>query len=465
MATAIAALADTDKVNADERHPAAMPPSLMTVRALGRVASGSVGLNIVNTAATVLTTVLLARVMDLAAFGVYSWVTATVYLLTVPAVLGVDRLVVRDVAVYLGSSAYGQVRGLLRRSAQLLVISCALITAAVLLATWLGAQRDSPAAIALTIGLVALPLLSFGRLAQSALMGVHHVIVGQLPDLLVRPVILLVLLVLGAVAIGGRLDAPMAVAIYTASTAVALAVAAYLVRTRLPSALKPAAPSYDTRRWLVGTFALALLSGGVIANGQIGVTLLGLLDKPEVAGLYSVAQRGALMVAFPLLGLGAALAPTAARLWSTGHVADLQRLVTLGTRGVLLAAVPIAVVFVAFGGQLLALVFGPSFAVAAGALAVLSVAQLVNTATGSVQTVLIMTGHAALAGVGLALGLAVNVAMAIVLIPGYHELGAAAAAATAIVVTNLVHVVMARHYLGMDTTPLGLVPQPREASA
>ena len=455
MNAAIPAAADTDTVRIDDRAVPAMPPGLVTIRALAGAASGSFGLNIVNTAATVLATAVLARIMDLAAFGIYSWVVATIYLLTLPAVLGIDRLVIRDVAVYVGRGAFGHVRGLLLRSAQLMAVSCTVIAAGVLLAMWLGGSLGSPTAIALAIGLVSLPLLTFGRLAQSALVGVHRIVVGQVPDLLVRPLAMLVIVALVVVAGRAHLDAPTAVMLYTLSTAAGLAAAAYFMRARLALAVKTARPEFESRRWVATAFALALLSGGAVANGQIGVTLLGLLDKPEAAGLYAVAQRGALTVAFPLLGLGAALAPTAARLWSTGHVVELQRLITLGTRGVLLAALPIAFICVVFGGQVLDLVFGASFVAAASALAVLSLAQLFNTATGSVQTLLIMTGKTHLAGVGIALGFLANVVLAVLLIPGYHVMGAAVAAASSIIVTNLIHVLIARHYMGIDTTPIG----------
>lgn len=456
MSAAIGAAADAEVARSDGGAVAAKPNGLVTIRALAGSASGSFGLNIVNSAATVLATAALARVMDLSAFGIYSWVVATIYLLTLPAVLGIDRLVIRDVAVYVGQAAFGHVRGLLRRSAELMAVTSTVICLGVLLVIWLGGSLGSPAGLALAIGLLSLPLLTFGRLAQSALVGVHQIVVGQAPDLLVRPLVLLAIVAFVLISGITHLEAPAAVTIYMLSTAAGLAAALYLMRGRLAAAVKTVRPEFESRRWVGAAFALALLSGGAIANGQIGVTILGLLDKPEAAGLYAVAQRGALTVSFPLLGLGAALAPTAARLWSTGHVVELQRLITLGTRGVLLAALPIAFIFVVFGGQLLDLVFGAAFVAAASALALLSLAQLVNTATGSVQTLLIMTGNTRLAGVGIALGLLANVVLAVLLIPSYHVLGAAVAFGTSLIVTNLIHVLIARHYLGIDTTPFGL---------
>ena len=454
MNTAVPAVADTESVTGPPRMH--VPAGLLSVRELGRVASGGFFLYVFSTIATTLATMVLARAMNLGAFGLYSWVIATVQLLSVPAVLGIDRLLVRDIAVYMGESAYGAVRGLLRRSAELMVATCVVIGGATILVAWLSQGIDTTTATALTIGIVGLPLVAFTRLGQSALMGIHRVVVAQVADLAIRPAVLLIVVVVGAVAMAGRLDAPTAVALYTASAAAGLLAVGYSMWRGLGQSLHPAAPSYETRRWMTAAFGLALLSGGALANGQIGVTLLGVFSTPEAAGLYAVAQRGAVTVAFPLFGLGAALAPTAARLWSAGRFIELQRLVTLGTRGVLLAALPIALVFVVFGGQILSLLFGPGFSAASTSLTLLTLSQVFNAATGSVQTLLIMTGRTRLTALGIAVGLGTNVVLGIWLIPVYHEIGAAIAAAASLLLTNAIHVVMARRFLGIDTTPFGL---------
>ena len=456
---ALRATIDTDPTTADEILSVPGPAVQDTVRRLAGAASGGFALNIFNTGATVLSTVLLARVMDLAAFGTYSWVVAVVALLTVPAILGIDRLLVRDIAVYLGRDAYGHVRGLLRRSAQIITVSCALIAAGVALAVWLaGGTTDPVTVVALALGILALPLLAYGRAAQSALMGIHQVVVSQLPDLLLRPAALLVMAGL-VFAVGMRLDAAQATALFTASTAASLVLAVFLFRRGMGTALRPARPTYESRRWLIAAFALVLLSGGQMINSQLGIVLLGVLDNPESAGLYAVAQRGAMLIAFPLMAAGAALAPAAARLWTLGHVVQLQRLVTVSARAVLVVSLSIALAFVVAGESLLELVFGPSFAGGSAALTVLSLGQVANAATGSVATVLVMTGNTWRAGLGIAAGTLLNLVMAPLLISAHHTVGAAIAASAALLVSNLILVVMARRTLGIDTTAIGLPPR------
>ena len=449
---------ESDRLIAD--MPTIPPSPAASGAALARTASGSFALQVTNTIASVVTTIVLARLMELSAFGTYSWVVATVYLLTVPAVLGADRLLIRDVAVYLTSQAHAHVHGLLRRSIQLVFVTCTVIIGVIALVVLIVDPAADPATEpALLIGLLALPALSLGFIFQSALMGMHKVVVGQFSELLLRPALLVTLVLLGAVLLGAPISAPAAVSFFTASAFISAIVAFIVLRRRMRSTLTPAAPVYESRRWLAAAFGLVLLSGTLFINGQIGVVLLGVMGQHNSAGLYAVAQRGALLVVFPLLALNAAIAPTAARLWAAGDVRQLQRLVTLGARGALLVSIPIAIAFILAGEPLLKAVFGPAFAAAAVPMAILSAGQIANAATGSVTTLLMMTGNEKRAGFGIAAGLALNVGLGILLIPTYQATGAAVAAATGLVVANLIHVVVARSTLRIDSTALGLPPR------
>jgi O-antigen/teichoic acid export membrane protein len=432
------------------------------LRNLARAATGGFGLNVINTAATVLTTVVLARTMELGAFGTYSWVVATVYLLSVPALLGLDRLLIRDVAVYLAREAPQHARGLMRRSAQVVAVSSLVIVSLVaLVALVVVSPTDATTSTALVIGVLALPALALAWLAQSALIGMHKVVLGQVPELALRPVLLLALIAVVAL-VAGPIQAPTAALLFTVSAFVTAAFGFAILRLRSTTSIRRAAPAYDLRRWLMAGVGLSVLSGAQFANSQIGVVALGVLDDADAAGLFAVAQRGALLVAFPLLALNAALAPTAARLWSRGETAQLQRLVTASARGVLLAALPIAIGFVMIGGSILALVFGNDFTAASPALAILSLAQIANVATGSVALLLMMTGHQTRAGIGILFGLGVNLGLCVILVPSMHAEGAALAAAAGIVVANLIHVAIARSTLRIDPTALGLLaPRPR----
>ena len=426
-------------------------------RGLIRNAAGSLGLNLVNVAATLLTTILLARILGVSEFGTYSFVIATVTLLVVPTVVGVDRLLTRDIAVYAAGAAYDLARGLLRRSQQVTLatsLAIGLTTAAV---AWFAADGQlTTGLVAFWAGLAALPFLALGKVAQGGLMGLHHILAGQIPDYVLRPAVLVALV--GVAAIGGvALDAPIAAALYTISVAVAAIAAIVLLYARLPTEMRHAVPAFRGRAWTRAAITLGVISGAAVLNSQVGITLLGLLSTTDSAGLYAVAQRGALLVAFPLAAVSVALAPTAARLWSTGERQRLQSLVTLGAWAALLAGVPLVVGYLAFGRSILTLLFGPGYEDAYASLVVLSVGQLVNAATGPVATLLIMTGQQRKAAVCIVAGTIINLVTAVVLIPTLDTSGAALAAAAALTISNVALVIVSLRELHVNPTALNFL--------
>jgi O-antigen/teichoic acid export membrane protein len=427
-------------------------------RLLARAAIGSFGLSIINLAATIVTTILLARLMGVSDFGTFSFVVATVTLFGIPAILGIDRLLIRDIAVYVEKRANALARGLLRRAAQLVLgTSIVLAVAAALVGFLVAGGVISASLLAFWIGVAALPFLALGRVVQAGLMGLHHVVVGQAPEYLLRPVAFLLLVMAVYFVFQSPLDAPLVVLLHGISLAVACGASVALLRALTPSRIGRASPAYETRTWTMSALSLAFLSGAAVVNSQIGVSLLGALSGSESAGLYAVAQRGALLVAFPLAAVNAAIGPTAARLWVSGQHDRLQRLVTLSVRAVVVASLPVAVGFVVLGQQILVFLFGPAFRGADEALGILAIGQLANAATGSVATLLIMTGNQRQAAVGIGMGAVLNIAVAVILIPSLDTVGAASAAAGSLMLSNVALVVVTYRSLGIHSTALGRI--------
>jgi O-antigen/teichoic acid export membrane protein len=414
-------------------------------------------LNLFNVAATIATTIVLAQVMGAEAFGVYSFVVATITLLGIPAMLGVDRLLTRDIAVHVGRGAYALAHGLFLRSQQLVLGISLVLGLAAAVAAWIVAGGVlSTGLLSFWLGAAALPVLALGRIVQGGLMGLHLILLGQAPEFVLRPGVLLGL-VAASVAIGVAIDPPTAVLFYGLSLAIACLVSVALLRARTPIEVRRTRPVFKTRMWALTAVSLGIFSGTTVFNSQIGVTLLGAMSGSEHAGLFAVAQKGALLVSFPLAAVSAAIGPTCARLWSAGASDQLQRLITLSARGALLAALPLAFVFVVAGRAILVAFFGPEFAEADSALIILALAQLVNAATGTVATLLVMTGNQRRATLGMTLGALVNAITAVVLIPSFDTVGAALAAAAGLALSNTVLVITAYRELGLHSTPFGRI--------
>src|SRR5690606_19484021 len=114
----------------------------------------------------------------------------------------------------------------------------------------------------------ALPLVALGNIRGAALRGMKKIVAGQLPENVIRPG-MLALLVLIAIALGTRMDPVLAMSLYLASAIISFVVGSMLLYRELPPAVKTVAAEYDTRRWLRAIAPLSLLSGLQVTYGQI----------------------------------------------------------------------------------------------------------------------------------------------------------------------------------------------------
>jgi len=110
-----------------------------------------------------------------------------------------------------------------------------------------------------------------------------------------------------------------------------------------------------------------------------------------------------------------------------------------------------------FGGEpIMQSVFGEAFGRGAIALAILSGAQVINAATGSVNDLLNMTGHERDTMMGMIVGVVANVVLNFLLIPMWDITGAALATGASLILWNIVLVIQVQRRIGLAATAIGL---------
>ena len=116
----------------------------------------------------------------------YSFALACVGVLSVPALLGFDGLLLREVASYQTQSQWALLHGILRRARQLTSLaSLALLLAAAAITWALSTQLEKPMLMALWIGLLTLPIITQIRVIQAAQIGLRRVMMAQVPEMVV----------------------------------------------------------------------------------------------------------------------------------------------------------------------------------------------------------------------------------------------------------------------------------------
>lgn len=421
---------------------------------LVRGASGTFALKVATTGLAFIISIVLARLLGAKGYGAYAYAISWVSLLSVPAVMGLDILLTREVARYKTQSDWGSIRGLLYWSDRIvLLISLVLALLAALVVSNFADCLESQMATSIWVAIIILPFFALIRLRQGGIQGFGHVIEAQLPQILILPFLFLVL-VLSLYFIFGTLTAPWAVGMYAFSSGVAFLVGTLLLKKYLPGPVKEASPNYYICKWLKNTFPLLFVGVMVIINEQISVVMIGSMLGSEAAGIYDIVRRGAALVSFVLMAVNMPLAPTVASLYARGEMERLQQVVMKSARVALFGSLPIAIGIIIFGRWIL-LLFGVEFTGGSTAIAIMSLGQLVNAGMGSVALLLNMTGHERDTARGGGIATVTNVALNAILIPVWGVEGAAAANAISIAIWNSLLAIWVYKKLGIYSTAWG----------
>jgi O-antigen/teichoic acid export membrane protein len=186
---------------------------------------------------------------------------------------------------------------------------------------------------------------------------------------------------------------------------------------------------------------------------SVDLWLLSAFSTPleaEVRGDYVAALSLARVPNILTFVLTSVLVPSIARALSTGDRDGAVRLVLGTTRLLTALLLPCGALIVANAGELMALFFSESYRPGAHYLALLILAQgLGFTFLGALQAILIGTGDAAVAARRIYVGLAIAVALNLIMIPLYGATGAAIAAILSFAITVLLVAQLVRRRMGV----------------
>lgn len=420
-------------------------------------AIGTLALTAGNTALALIVSILLARWLGPANYGIYELAISITAVIAIPVQLGLPRLMVREIAQYHANQEWGLLKGM-TLTANFLVV--ALVVAAIAIAApllWLAGSEDNTTKIrTISWSLVLLPLVALSSLRLATLRGLKRVIYGQLPEKLIQPILLIALLAIGYSTTG--LEAPAAMALTCVAAGVAFLVGTGLLMRTMPSEVQSAQSVYDRKKWLSSLIPFSLISVVSMLGGRTNILLLGIFAVPErEIGFFRVATGVSAFVAIGLTAVNVALAPHVASLHSRGETKRLQRIISKCSLVTIGMAMPIAIVFLLAGNVILTVVYGREYGAAYSLLAILCLGQLVSVSAGSVTLVLNMTGHENDVLRISIYTIALNLMLNIILINLFGAVGAAVAAASSLALSNIALNICARKTLGIETSIIGIM--------
>lgn len=190
-----------------------------------------------------------------------------------------------------------------------------------------------------------------------------------------------------------------------------------------------------------------------VTNTWMLIVLVGALASAKDAAVYAAVSRSAAASGLILQGVIFATAPRISAAFAQHDFERVRIIFQTVTNYLVLISFPLVVLMATFPAGVLRII-SPEFAGGAGALQLLSLATLLNLATGPVGSVLLMAGKSSWNLFDAFLGVAAMMAVASALIPSYGAAGAAAALASAICVQNIAALVQI--YRGFRILPITL---------
>lgn len=354
---------------------------------------GSAGLRLAGMGLGFLVGVQLARSLGAEGYGVYGLAMAVISVLTVPTEFGLPQLLTREVAAAHTRRDAGTIHAILRWSSKISLIMALVIGVALLI--WLmawGGGLQSSSALPLLAGALLVPVAAQVSLRCAALRGLQHIVKGEFPDVLLRPLFFSILLFVVPWVLG-PLTPTMAMALGVVSAFMALLFAQYLLAQTLPAQHDESKRHLPTGAWWLSALPMAATNGLGVLRGQLLVLMLGMLLTAADVGQYRIATSILMLVLFPVSVLNTVLAPSIASLHVAGDRIALRKVLLALSAGSAVGVLLLSVPFFVLGDWLVPWVFGEEFDAANGVLVILCVGLFISNLFGGNVVLLNMTGH------------------------------------------------------------------------
>ena len=250
---------------------------------LVRGAAGSLSFKIINTGLVLASGILLARLLGAKNYGHYAYAMSLIQLMTIPTVMGMPQLVLRETAAYHARKDYGRMRGLLIRANQFVFgMSVFLVAVAIAVGIAFSEYLAPEGFQTFLISLLLLPLLGLITVRLAVLRGLRYILSGLAPELLIKPVVFIILLSSAFFMIGQDITPQLAMIFQVTAAGLAFLIGAVFLMRCMPAPVKAMAAVYDTQLWLKSALPFMFLGADAACEST---------DRYYYAGFFSANGR------------------------------------------------------------------------------------------------------------------------------------------------------------------------------
>ncbi|CAN7312341.1 lipopolysaccharide biosynthesis protein [Rhizobium sp. LjRoot30] len=413
-----------------------------------RMALTAFVIRVVSAAIAFVSQIIQARIMGEFQYGIFVFVWVMVVLFGNLSCLGFHSTVIRFLPQYRAVGALDEIRGLTVTVRIFAMLSAsALAVVGYIGITLFSASIETYYAVPLFLGLFTLPMIALGDVLDGTARANSWAVTALSPTYIIRPTLILVFMLL----------AVQAGAAHTAETAMLAALAATYVTTlgqfltvtwRLGKRYIRGTMKIDFFAWLRFAVPIFLIEGFGFLLTNSDVIVVGLYLDPEHVAIYFAATKTMALVQFVYFSVKAAAAPRFSAMIAEKDMRALAGFAGETVRWTFWPSLAVGLAVLAVGEPLLSL-FGPAFTAGYVLMAILFAGILCKAMIGPGEVLLTMAGRQKLCVVLYAGALTANILLNITLIPLFGLVGAASAAAGAMMVEALLLHIAVRRSLGI----------------
>lgn len=415
--------------------------------------SSTIVIQTIGVFARLITSIILGRVLGSAGLGEVNLINQVITIVMVFSMFGMDHVLVKKIAIAYSNQNHKQVGNTVYTALVINILVASILTiVGVLCSKYISITFNSlKLQTPLIISLIVIIPQTIGGVFASSINGYNKIWQSRLlKDFSTSLIVLL------GIGIFWFLEVPITLLTVIILYAVGRAVTFLMASIYWKYLFKPVfVKQFLDKSMLKMAKPLLFVSATSLLLSSVDILMLGWLSNTSKVGLYTVATRLVLFIAFFLQITNSAISPKIAIFYAKKQFTEINLMVKQVTFWLIIIGVISLLFFFIFGKPILGL-WGDDFKEAYICLAILCFGQFINISTGCSGVLLIMSGNEKIFSYISGFFLILNLVLNYFLILRYDIIGAAVATTFTIVLENIVRVFVAKQKTGILTTPIGL---------
>ncbi len=390
-------------------------------------------------------------------YGQYVIVTLLIRIGSILCRFGTDTTMLQLTAAFSTKKLWGNILNVNRSLIKIILVLGIVVTLITLIfCNQLGILLKLPAQLVFISGFFIIPM-ALGLYYSQSLRGLKKIGISTFLRSSALPIINFILLPVFLIFINKSAAGYKSIPIYSfwASIVITMIVGVIYWRKQVPN-LSSGELIYEQeyhktmRKLFDQSYPLLLAESMIFIGTWIDQLLLGVLGNNADVGIYNVCLKYSMVASLSLQAVNTISAPKFAEYYFKDDFNGLKANVQKTTKTIFWTTIPIVLIYFAFPKFLLS-IFGNSFVSGWQAFIILTIGALVNVMTGSVGTLLQMTGKQKTMQNILLVTIFIEAILNITLIPVLGVTGAAIACTVCSCIQNFAMVYYVKKYFGFNT--------------